>query len=237
MMNVLVVNGSGSIGSALVSELSNEGANVVFTSSKNNDSYNSESILWRYSGEESVKELFEDLKSRFNQIDAVVNCLGSIFLKPAHLTDVSDFDQTLDINLRSSFFIIKEAVPMMKKNGGNMLFFSSAASNIGLANHEAIAAAKGGLEGLVKSAAATYSKNNIRVNAIALGLVESNLSSNIVSNPMSLEISKKMHSLGRIGSPDSISKIAMQLVIDESSWITGSIINLDGGLATTKVVS
>ena len=237
MMNVLVVNGSGSIGSALVSELSNEGANVVFTSSKNNDSYNSESIHWRYSGEESVKELFEDLKSRFNQIDAVVNCLGSIFLKPAHLTDVSDFDQTLDINLRSSFFIIKEAVPMMKKNGGNMLFFSSAASNIGLANHEAIAAAKGGLEGLVKSAAATYSKNNIRVNAIALGLVESNLSSNIVSNPMSLEISKKMHSLGRIGSPDSISKIAMQLVIDESSWITGSIINLDGGLATTKVVS
>ena len=236
-MNILVVNGSGSIGSALVSELSNEGANVVFTSSKNNDSYNSESILWRYSGEESVKELFEDLKSRFNQIDAVVNCLGSIFLKPAHLTDVSDFDQTLDINLRSSFFIIKEAVPMMKKNGGNMLFFSSAASNIGLANHEAIAAAKGGLEGLVKSAAATYSKNNIRVNAIALGLVESNLSSNIVSNPMSLEISKKMHSLGRIGSPDSISKIAMQLVIDESSWITGSIINLDGGLATTKVVS
>ena len=236
-MNILVVNGSGSIGSALVSELSNEGANVVFTSSKNNDSYNSESIHWRYSGEESVKELFEDLKSRFNQIDAVVNCLGSIFLKPAHLTDVSDFDQTLDINLRSSFFIIKEAVPMMKKNGGNMLFFSSAASNIGLANHEAIAAAKGGLEGLVKSAAATYSKNNIRVNAIALGLVESNLSSNIVSNPMSLEISKKMHSLGRIGSPDSISKIAMQLVIDESSWITGSIINLDGGLATTKVVS
>ena len=236
-MNVLVVNGSGSIGSALVSELSNEGANVVFTSSNNNDSYNSESIHWKYSGEDSVKELFEDLKSRFNQIDAVVNCLGSIFLKPAHLTDVSDFDQTLDINLRSSFFIIKEAVPMMKKNGGNMLFFSSAASNIGLANHEAIAAAKGGLEGLVKSAAATYSKNNIRVNAIALGLVESNLSSNIVSNPMSLEISKKMHSLGRIGSPNSVSKIAKQLVIDENSWMTGSIINLDGGLATTKVVS
>ena len=172
-----------------------------------------------------------------DRLDAVVNCLGSIFLKPAHLTDVSDFDQTPDINLRSSFFIIKEVVPMMKKNGGNMLFFSSAASNIGLANHEAIAAAKGGLEGLVKSAAATYSKNNIRVNAIALGLVESNLSSNIVANPMSLEISKKMHSLGRIGSPDSVSKIAKQLIIDENSWITGSIINLDGGLATTKIAS
>ena len=236
-MNILVVNGSGSIGSALVSELFNEGLNVAYTSSNGSHSNHGESIHWRYSGEESVRELFEDLKSKFNHLDAVVNCLGSIFLKPAHLTDVSDFDQTMDINLRSSFFIIKEAVPMMKKNGGNMLFFSSAASNIGLANHEAIAAAKGGLEGLVKSAAATYSKNNIRVNAIALGLVESNLSSNIVSNPMSLEISKKMHSLGRIGSPDSVSKIAMQLIIDENSWITGSIINLDGGLATTKIAS
>ena len=236
-MNVLVINGSGSIGSALVNELTNDGANVVYTSNKNADSYPLESIHWKYSGEDSVKELFEDLKSKIDRLDALVNCLGSIFLKPAHLTNANDFDDVLDINLRSSFFLIKEAIPMMKKNGGNMLFFSSAASNIGLANHEAIAAAKGGLEGLVKSTAATYSKNNIRVNAIALGMVESNLSSKIISNPMSLEISKKMHSLGRIGSPDSVSKIAKQLIIDENSWITGSIINLDGGLATTKIAS
>ena len=236
-MNVLVINGSGSIGSALVNELTNDGANVVYTSNKNTDSYQSESIHWKYSGEDSVKELFEDLKSKIDRLDALVNCLGSIFLKPAHLTNANDFDDVLDINLRSSFFLIKEAIPMMKKNGGNMLFFSSAASNIGLANHEAIAAAKGGLEGLVRSTAATYSKNNIRVNAIALGMVESNLSSKIISNPMSLEISKKMHSLGRIGSPDSVSKIAKQLIIDENSWITGSIINLDGGLATTKLAS
>ena len=236
-MNVLVVNGSGSIGSALVSELTNDGANVVYTSSKNSDSYSSESIHWKYRGEDSVRELFEDLKSKIDRLDALVNCLGSIFLKPAHLTKTDDFDDVLDINLRSSFFLIREAIPMMKKNGGNMLFFSSAASNIGLAKHEAIAAAKGGLEGLVRSTAATYSKNNIRVNAIALGMVESNLSSKIISNPMSLEISKKMHSLGRIGSPDSVSKIAKQLIIDENSWITGSIINLDGGLATTKIAS
>ena len=77
-MNILVVNGSGSIGSALVSELSNEGLNVTYTSSNGNHSNHGESIHWRYSGEESVKELFEDLKSKFNQIDAVVNCLGSI---------------------------------------------------------------------------------------------------------------------------------------------------------------
>ena len=62
-MNVLIVNGSGSIGSALVSELSSESVNVVYTSSNNSESYDEESIHWKYSGEVSVKELFEDLKS------------------------------------------------------------------------------------------------------------------------------------------------------------------------------
>ena len=125
----------------------------------------------------------------------------------------------------------------MRKHGGNILFFSSSAANIGMVNHEAISAAKGGLEGLVRSAAATYARNNIRVNALALGLVESSLSSNIISNPMSLEMSKTMHSLGRIGTPESVVNIAKQLIIDENSWITGSIINLDGGLSTTKIAS
>ena len=125
----------------------------------------------------------------------------------------------------------------MRKNGGNILFFSSGAAQIGLVNHEAIASAKSGLEGLVRSAAATYSKYNIRVNALALGLVDSNLSANIMSNPKSLEMSKKMHSLGDVGKPKDISKFALPLLNDNSSWITGSVINIDGGLSTTKIAS
>ena len=85
------------------------------------------------------------------------------------MTSEAEFDQTLDINLKSSFYILKETIPMMRKNGGNILFFSSAAAKIGLVNHEAIAAAKSGVEGLVKSSAATYAKNNITINALALG--------------------------------------------------------------------
>ena len=184
-----------------------------------------------------MESLFNDVKSKHDEIHAVVNCLGSIFLKPAHLTKKEDFDSVIDLNLRSSFFILKNSIPLMRKNGGSLLFFSSAAANIGLSNHEAIAAAKGGLEGLVKSAAATYAKNNIRVNALALGLVESNLSNSIVSNPAALEVSKKMHSIGKIGSPEIIAKFATPLILDSSSWITGSIINIDGGLSTTKLVS
>ena len=90
---------------------------------------------------------------------------------------------------------------------------------------------------MVRSAAATYAKNNIKVNAIAPGLVDSNLSKNIVSNEAALNVSKRMHSVGRIGTPDDISKFAIPLIADNSSWVTGSIINIDGGLSTTKIAS
>ena len=236
-MNILIINASGQTGLAIAKELSSPNHNLILTSGSSNSVDGIEAIQWRYEGEDSVNSLFNDVKSKFDEIHAVVNCLGSIFLKPAHLTKKEDFDSVIDLNLRSSFFILKNSIPLMRKTGGSLLFFSSAAANIGLANHEAIASAKGGLEGLVKSAAATYAKNNIRVNALALGLVESNLSDGIVSNPVALEISKKMHSIGRIGSPEIIAKFATPLILDSSSWITGSIINIDGGLSTTKLVS
>ncbi len=236
-MNILIVNGSGAIGSSIINGLNDKSVNLIITSSTGEDVHGNKTMHWKYSGSDSVESLFESIKDKYSQLDSVVNCLGSIFLKPAHLTSEKDFDEVLDINLRSSFLILKNSIPMMRKNGGNLLFFSSAASSIGMANHEAISAAKGGVEGMVRSAAATYAKNNIKVNAIAPGLVNSNLSKNIVSNEAALNVSKKMHSVGRIGTPDDISKFAIPLIVDNSSWITGSIINIDGGLSTTKIAS
>jgi len=217
--------------------LNGKSVNLIITSSTGEDVHGNKTMHWKYSGSDSVESLFESIKNEHSQLDSVVNCLGSIFLKPAHLTSVQDFDEVLDINLKSSFLILKNSVPMMRKNGGNLLFFSSAASSIGMANHEAISAAKGGIEAMVRSAAATYAKNNIKVNAIAPGLVDSNLSKNIVSNEAALNVSKRMHSVGRIGTPDDISKFAIPLIVDNSSWVTGSIINIDGGLSTTKIAS
>ena len=236
-MNILIVNGSGAIGSSIIKGLNDKSVNLIITSSTGEDVHGNKTMHWKYSGSDSVESLFESIKNEHSQLDSVVNCLGSIFLKPAHLTSEQDFDEVLDINLKSSFLILKNSVPMMRKNGGNLLFFSSAASSIGMANHEAISAAKGGIEAMVRSAAATYAKNNIKVNAIAPGLVDSNLSKNIVSNEAALNVSKRMHSVGRIGTPDDISKFAIPLIVDNSSWVTGSIINIDGGLSTTKIAS
>jgi len=236
-MNALVINGTGSIGSVIVEKLKSISCEVIFTSNHHESDSDSGCINWKYDGAQSVEDLFGVVKNNYDSLDSVVNCLGSIYLKPAHLTDEKDFDKTLDINLRSSFFILKQSIPLMRKKGGNILFFSSGAAQIGLVNHEAIAAAKSGLEGLVRSAAATYSKYGIRINALALGLIESNLSSNIMSNPISLEMSKKMHALGEVGTPEAVSKFAIPLINDISSWVTGSVINIDGGLSTTKIAS
>lgn len=236
-MNILIVNGSGAIGSSIVRGLNEHDVNLIITSSTGENVHGNKTIQWKYSGSESVEDLFNSIKSKYDQIDSAVNCLGSIFIKPAHLTSEDDFDNTINMNLKSSFLLLKHTIPMMRKNGGNLLFFSSAAANIGMVNHEAIAAAKGGVEAMVKSAAATYAKNNINVNAIAPGLVDSNLSKNIISNASALEISKKMHSIGRIGVPEDISKFAIPLIIDNSSWVSGSVFNIDGGLSTTKIAS
>jgi|TARA_B110000914_G_scaffold140504_1_gene122982 NAD(P)-dependent dehydrogenase (short-subunit alcohol dehydrogenase family) len=236
-LNILIVNGSGAIGSSIVRGLNEHDVNLIITSSTGENVHGNKTIQWKYSGSESVEDLFNSIKSKYDQIDSAVNCLGSIFIKPAHLTSEDDFDNTINMNLKSSFLLLKHTIPMMRKNGGNLLFFSSAAANIGMVNHEAIAAAKGGVEAMVKSAAATYAKNNINVNAIAPGLVDSNLSKNIISNASALEISKKMHSIGRIGVPKDISKFAIPLIIDNSSWVSGSVFNIDGGLSTTKIAS
>ena len=98
-MNALIVNGSGAIGSAIVNELSDSDANLIITSSSGEKVHGHDSIRWRYNGSSSVDELFSIIKGKYESIDSVVNCLGSIFLKPAHLTKEEDLDATLDLSL------------------------------------------------------------------------------------------------------------------------------------------
>ena len=106
-MNILIINASGRTGSAIVKELSGSESNLILTSGSSGSIDGLDAIQWRYEGEDSVESLFNDVKSKHDEIHAVVNCLGSIFLKPAHLTKKEDFDSVIDLNLRSSFFILK----------------------------------------------------------------------------------------------------------------------------------
>jgi NAD(P)-dependent dehydrogenase (short-subunit alcohol dehydrogenase family) len=101
-------------------------------------------------------------------------------------------------------------------------------------NHELIGAAKAGVEGLVRSAAATYASRSIRMNGVAPGLVDTALSASIVQNPTSLKVSESLHPLGKIGSPEDVASAICWLLDPEQQWVTGQIIGVDGGLSRVQ---
>jgi len=183
---------------------------------------------------EAVATTIGALTEALGGVDGYVHAIGSIFLKPAHLTDDSDWLQTLHLNLSSAFYALRPVLKLMQKqgSGGSCLFFSTAAARVGIANHESIAAAKGGVEALVRSAASTYSGRGIRVNAIAPSLTATALSQPLIGSERGLEISKKMHPLGAIGQPEDVASLAAWLISDAAQFVTGQIYVMDGGLSS-----
>ena len=117
---------------------------------------------------------------------------------------------------------------------GSAIFFSSIAGSKGLSNHEAIAAAKSGIEGFARSAAATYAKDNLRVNVIAPSIMDSKMSEKILSSDAAREVSKNMHPISKIGDADDILPVIKWLLSQDAKWVTGQTIHVDGGLSTVK---
>lgn len=183
---------------------------------------------------EDVERCAREAAAVTGRLDGVLNCAGSILLKPAHLTTAGEFSQVVTTNLVSAFATVRAAALVMRQSGGSVVLISSAAAQIGLPNHEAIAAAKAGVIGLMRSAAATYASSGIRVNAVAPGLVESPMSRSITSNDAALKASIAMHPLGRIGTPEDIANAVHWLIGPDSAWVTGQVIGVDGGLAGLK---
>jgi NAD(P)-dependent dehydrogenase (short-subunit alcohol dehydrogenase family) len=168
-------------------------------------------------------------------LQGVAHLVGSIVLKPLHLVSDEEWWRTLSINLSSAFFVLRSAVKALGVEGGSIVLMSSTAAQVGLANHEAIAAAKAGVDGLVRAAAASQAAKNIRVNAIAPGLVRTPLSSKLLANPAAEKASIAMHPLRRLGLPDDIASMIEFLLDPSNSWVTGQIMRMDGGLADLRV--
>ena len=167
-------------------------------------------------------------------LDGIVNCAGSLLLKPAHLTTTSEWQATLAANLTSGFGCVRAAGRLLKASGGSVVLVSSAAARVGLANHEAIAAAKAGIIGLVLSAAATYAKSGIRFNAVAPGLVRTPLTKGLVASELAEKASIGMHPLGRLGEPGDVARAILFLLDPAQGWITGQVLGVDGGLADLR---
>jgi NAD(P)-dependent dehydrogenase (short-subunit alcohol dehydrogenase family) len=168
------------------------------------------------------------------RIDGVAVCVGSILLKPLHSTTDEDFRATYERNVLPAFHVARAAVRAMQSGGGSIVLLSSVASGAGLANHEAISAAKGAVAALARSAAATYAHKRIRVNAVAPGLVRTPLAERITSSATALAASVAMHPLGRIGEPGDVARLVAFLLDPRNDWITGQVVGVDGGLATLR---
>lgn len=170
----------------------------------------------------------------FGRVDGIANCVGSLLLKPAHITSDEEWDETIATNLRSAFAAVRAGARAMRKEGGSIVLVSSAAAQHGLANHEAIAAAKGGISGLTLAAAASYAADGIRINAVAPGLVRTGLTERLTASEKAEEASLAMHALGRLGEPEDVAAAIVFLLDPANSWITGQVIGVDGGLGSIR---
>jgi 3-oxoacyl-[acyl-carrier protein] reductase len=238
MSNSYVVFGAyGGVGAALCKRLANKGAALLLAG-------RDEARLASLAGElgakvfpldatdlRQVESCMRQAATLHGQVDGVANCVGSLLLKPAHLLSEEEWDTTITTNLKSAFAVVRAATATMAQKGGSIVLLSTAAARIGLANHEAISAAKAGIEGLALAAAASYASKGIRVNCVAPGMTRSPLTAKLLENEMMAKASAGMHALGRIGEPNEIASAIEWLLDPEQSWVTGQVIGVDGGLS------
>lgn len=240
--SVFVIFGaSGGIGSQVVRDLAGKGNHVLAVG---RDKQKLHEVLPGLSGVEfaeadiSQPSTFDDAVAvagdKWGKVDGVANCIGGLLLKPAHLTSLDEWNNQLLVHATSSFLVLKSSLEALKKSRGSLVLISSVAAARGFHNHEAVAAGKAAVEGLVLSAAATYAPSGVRVNGVAPGLVMTPLTSSLLSNENMQKASAAMHPLNRIGSPGDISSAVCWLLDPHQSWITGQIIHIDGGMSSIQ---
>jgi len=230
----LIFGATGSIGSSLANQMYEEkkdchliGRNkeeIEKISKKLNYSFSVCDVLRM----DFAKKLSEELLDI--DILGIAYCIGSIDLKPFRSTKPSDFVSSYVLNLVSVTEIIRNFQDSLKKNKASIVLFSTVAAKKGFANHSIISSAKSGVEGLTVSLAAEFAPE-IRVNCIAPSLTKSKMAKNVIKNSKIEESIAKLHPLKRIGEGSDAANLANFLLSNNSSWITGQIIGVDGGRA------
>ena len=226
----LIFGATGSIGSSLAEQLKNSGKSIHLVA--RNESEVS-SIAEKLGCSFTVADVLEDnfiekVKSDIDDIKGIAYCVGSIDLKPLRMVSEQDFNKCMKLNLYSAVETIKGYQETLKKNKGSIVLFSTVAAQRGFTNHAIIASAKAAIEGLTVSLAAEFAPN-IRVNCIAPSLTNSKIAEPMLKNKALAEGIAKAHPLKRLGEGKDSASLAKFLMTNESSWITGQIIAVDGG--------
>lgn len=232
--NFLIIGGSSGIGLEIVKRLAAMEANIYTVSRSNGDSAGDQKI--QHLSFDVTSEDFIPLQEFLPEtLHGLAYCPGTITLKPFARLTTADFLNDLEINLLGAVKTIQSAIPALKKSeGASVVLFSTVAARTGLNFHASIASAKAAVEGLTVSLAAEYASANIRFNAIAPSITQTPLAQQLLSNEQKIEASKNRHPLKRIGQPEDLAAMAAFLLSPESSWVTGQVIGVDGGLSSLK---
>ena len=226
----IVFGATGSIGSSLAEQLVSSGNNVHLVARNEDDLKNISDKLGCTS---TVADVLEDgfidkVKNDAPETKGVAYCVGSIDLKPLRMVTEQDFIKCMKLNLYSAVEAIKGYQESLKKNKGSVVLFSTVAAQRGFTNHAIIASAKAAVEGLTVSLAAEFAPN-IRVNCIAPSLTHSKIAEPMLKNKALAEGIAKAHPLKRLGEGKDSASLAKFLISEDSSWVTGQIIAVDGG--------
>ena len=226
----LIVGATGSIGSNLAIQMYESGKEIHLVGRDENQTKSlSEKLNSAYSIADVLEDGFVDkIKANIEDVKGIVYCVGSIDLKPLKMASESDFNKCMKLNLYSAIDLIKGYQDSLKKNKGSIVLFSTVAAQRGFTNHSIIASTKAAVEGLTVSLAAEFAPN-IRVNCVALSLTNSKIAQPLLKNTALAQGIAKAHPLKRIGEGKDGAALAKFLVTDESSWVTGQVIAVDGG--------
>lgn len=227
--NYLIAGASSGIGAALKKILEDEG-HRVFTLGRN-PIYSSGHLFFNAESSDNL-EFPAEWPDVFH---GLAYCPGTINLKPFHRFTQSDFLQDYQVNVLGFVKVAQAVFPRLKKaDGSSVVVFSTVATRIGLGFHTSISAAKGALEGLALSMASEWVGHKIRVNVVAPSLTDTPLAAQLLGSPEKAEASAKRHPLQRVGLPEDIAKAARYFLSEDSSWVSGQVLTVDGGMSRMK---
>lgn len=231
MANYLIIGASSGIGKKLAEQLSESGHSVFGTYFKNEVS-SSNPLVQFY----PLNVLDENIVFDFlpEILSGVIYCPGSINLRPFERIKPNDFIDDYNLQVVGAIKTIQNVAPKLKNSeNAAIILFSTVAVQAGFPFHTQVSASKGAIEGLTKALAAEYAPK-IRVNCIAPSLTDTPLAAYLLNSAQKIEASAQRHPLKRVGTTDDIVNMAEFLLSTKASWITGQIMNVDGGISTLK---
>ena len=226
----LIFGATGSVGSSLAEQLKSSGNDIHLVARNESEVKTiAEKLSCSYTVADVLENGFiEKVKSDINDVKGIAYCVGSIDLKPLRMVTEADMNKCMKLNLYSAIEAIKGFQEILKKNKGSVVLFSTVAAQRGFTNHTIIASAKAAVEGLTVTLAAEFAPN-IRVNCVAPSLSKSKIAEPMLKNPAIAEGIAKAHPLKRLGEGKDSAALARFLITEDSSWVTGQVIAVDGG--------